>query len=508
MSRLDNARKGIVAGFANNILNVILPFISRTIIIYTLGNAYTGLGGLFTSIIQVLSISELGFGAAVSYILYKPIAEGDDAKVRAILNFTKRCFRIIGLIILMIGLAIMPFLHHLIKSDIPNGLNIYILFVIYLLNVVLGYLTFAYKRLLFSANQRYDVETIIGSVTLIAQYVLQIIVLLTTKNYYLFVVVTVVTSMSNNIMCHIVTKRMFPQYFCEGQIGVAETKVLKKTIGGSFFAKVGETISMSLDNIIVSAFFGLVILGRYGNYLYVITALVALFAILHNTLRPIIGNCIVVESKQNNFTRFSVMNHMYLWCSIFCACCLLVLYQDFITVWVGEENLFSMWVVILLVASFLLGRTTCVPVLFVEAAGLWWECKFFAIIGAATKLLLSLFLSKMIGLPGMLIASMISTVAVTLFGYTTVLFKHYFVDKRHRSAYIKNTAGTVLKGLFSIGAVYLVVNRIPVYNFFTLVVKGLLTVVAFAIVYIVLNFKNKNSREGIRTVLSMLHLKH
>lgn len=507
MSRLDNAKKGIIAGLINNILAIVLPFVSRTIIIYTLGNAYAGLGGLFTSIINVLNISELGFGAAVSYILYKPIAEGNDTKVRAILNFTRTCFRVIGIIILIAGLAVMPFLQHLIKSDVPDGLNIYVLFAVYLVNVVLSYLTFAYKRLLFSANQRYDVETKIASIILILQYAVQILVLLVLKNYYLFVVVYAVMTLVNNILCHVTTKKMFPQYFCQGQIDKSEITVLKQKIGGSFFAKVGETVYLSVDNIVISAFFGLVVLGKYGNYYYVITSLLALFAVLHNTLRPIIGNCIVLENTEANFRRLKTLNHAYLWCSVFCTCCLLALYQDFITVWVGADGRFTMDIVVLLATYFFIGRLTCIPMLFVEAAGLWWESKFFSLMAAALNLTLNIILSKLIGLPGILISSIVSSLTVTLCGYIWVLFKHYFKEPKQLSGYVRNTLGVVLGGGVSIAAVYFVCRYVPAHSWPMLVVKGILATVVFGAVYFIINCRNQVARETWRTVFAMFQSK-
>ena len=326
MGRMSNARKGIGFGVINNLLNVLLPFVSRTIILYTLGTKYLGLGGLFTSIINVLNISELGFSAAVSYILYKPVAEGDDKKVCAVLSFARKCFLVIALIISIGGIAVMPFLKNLISGDVPDGINIYLLYLIYLANVVVSYLMFAYKRILFSANQRFDIETNILSTTLVIQYILQIILLLIFKNYYIYAVVVPLMTVVNNLLCQHFTKKMYPQYFPKGKIEKEEIAVLKKKVGGSFFSRLGETIYLSVDSIVISAFFGLVILGMYGNYYYVITSLVALFGMVHNTMRPIIGNCIATENKDINFKRFLQFNNIYIWVAAFCTCCLLCLW--------------------------------------------------------------------------------------------------------------------------------------------------------------------------------------
>lgn len=501
MERMNNARKGIGFGIITNILTILLPFISRTIILMTLGNEYLGLGGLFSSIINVLNITELGFGAAVSYILYKPIADKDNEKVCAIIKFAQKCFFVIGLVVIAIGLAIIPFLRNLISGDIPTGINLYILYGIYLANVVISYMMFAHKRLLLSANQRYDIETNITSITLIAQYLLQIVVLLLLRNYYLYVVVVLLMTVINNILCEITTRKLYPQFFCKGMIQPSEVQVLKKKIAGSFFAKLGETVYLSADNIVISAFFGLLILGQYGNYYYVITSLFALFAVVHNTMRPIIGNCIASEEKQTNFLRFLKFNNTYIWLSSFCACCLLCLYQDFIALWVGNEYLLPFNIVILLTIYFFTGRLSSVPTIFCEASGLWWETRYVSLIAAVVNLTFNIILSYFIGLEGILISSIISSVGINLIGYILMLFRHYFT-KQERRIYVNSLVRIVCFAIGCIAMTYLVSTFIHVHNLFSLILKGVIVFMLFFFLYFVLHIRNKAARESWRLVAS------
>lgn len=505
MNRIGNARKGIVFGVINSLLNVLLPFVSRTIIIHTLGTEYVGLGGLFASILSVLSLSELGFSAAVSYILYKPVAEGDDRQVRAILNFTRKCFFVVGCVVFAGGIAVLPFLDSLISGDIPQSINIYVLFAIYLLNTAVSYWMFAYKRVLFSANQRYDIETNIASVVLLSQYVLQIVMLILFRNYYLYALVVLVMTIVSNLLCQIVTRKKYPQYFCEGKVTREEVQALKQKVLGSFFSKLGETVYLSVDNIVISAMFGLLILGRYGNYYYVISSLIAIFAVVHNTLRPIIGNCIVKESKEVNFNRFLKINNLYLWIAAFCACCLLCLYQDFILVWIGAEGQFSMWLVILFAVYFFAGRMSSMPTLYAEAAGLWWEGRFVSAIAAAVNLTLNIVLSSIIGLPGILISSIVSAVLVTLIGRVRILFRHYF-QKGMLSQYLASTGRIGLLAVLSIGVTYLLVSRITVSGWAMLIGKGALTAVIFGVLFFAVNITHKQTRETWKLAATMLGL--
>ncbi|MBR3768522.1 MAG: oligosaccharide flippase family protein [Clostridia bacterium] len=503
MSRMNNARKGIGFGIINNLLNILLPFVSRTIIIYALGNQYVGLSGLFVSIINVLNISELGFSAAVSYILYKPVADGDDDKVCAILGFARKCFAIIGSVVLAGGLIVLPFLKRFISGDVPSDINIYILYLFYLGNVVVSYLMFSYKRILFSANQRYDIETNISSVTLLIQYVLQIVLLLIFKNYYLYAIVIPIMTICNNLLCQYISKKKYPQYFCKGKISKSEIDALKKKVGGSFFSKVGETIYLSVSNIVISSFFGLVILGQYGNYYYVITSLIAIFAVIHNTMRPIIGNCIVTEDKNKNFQRFLDFDNIYIWVSAFCTACLLSLYQDFIFVWVGKENMFAFILVILFALNFFVGRISCVPSLYIEASGLWWESRYVTLAAALTNLVLAIVLSAVIGLEGVLIASIISSLCIMFGGRLIILFKYYF-NKEQRKKYIKTVLLICVSSIGCILVTFFVSNFISAENILLLLIKGVVVVGIFGVSYLLLNVGNKNSRRIWKIAFSFI----
>ena len=189
MSRTKNAARNVLFGLINKIIVLLFPFAIRAIIIQTLGSEYLGLNSLFTSILQVLNLAELGFNSAVVYSMYKPIAENDTNTICALMNLYRKIYRIIGIIVVVVGLILLPFLSYLIKGSYPTDINIYILYIIYLFNTGLTYFLFAYKSALLTAHQRSDVISNVQSIAFILQYVIQIIILLKTKNYYMFVIV-------------------------------------------------------------------------------------------------------------------------------------------------------------------------------------------------------------------------------------------------------------------------------------------------------------------------------
>ena len=266
MGRTRRAFVNIIWGFIEKMITLICPFIIRTIMIYKLGNEYLGLNGLFTSILQVLSLAELGFGDAIVFSMYKPIIENDNKMLSALLNLYKKVYRIIGMVILCVGLLILPFITKFVKGGYPSEVNIYVLYCIYLFNTVISYFLFAYKESLLKAHQRNDVNSRILSGCNIVMYVLQIIVLLLFSNYYLYIVIMPVTTIVLNCVRSLFVKKMYPQIVCEGHIEKDAVIGLSKRIIGLTLNKLAQVCRNSFDSIIISSFLGLVILARYQNY--------------------------------------------------------------------------------------------------------------------------------------------------------------------------------------------------------------------------------------------------
>ena len=158
----NNAKRSIVIGLFNKLIMMIMPFVIRSIINLILGSQYLGLSSLFSSIIQVLSLTELGFSSAMVYHMYKPIADNDQKQINALLNLYKSAYRIIGIAILALGGIIMAFFPFLVKGSYPEGINIYFLFAIYVINTSISYFLYGYKQSLLVAYQREDINSIIG----------------------------------------------------------------------------------------------------------------------------------------------------------------------------------------------------------------------------------------------------------------------------------------------------------------------------------------------------------
>ena len=210
LERTKNATRNVAWGIIEKIVTLVLGFATRTVLIYALGTEYLGLNSLFTSILSVLSISELGFGTAIAFSMYRPIAEDDNETLCALLNVYRKIYRVVGSIILIVGLAIIPFLPRLISGTYPADVNLYVLYFIYLFNTVISYFMYAYKAVLFSAHQRNDLTSKRSAVIQSVGNILRIVLLLLFKNYYIYALVLPLITLVTNLANAYLATKMFP----------------------------------------------------------------------------------------------------------------------------------------------------------------------------------------------------------------------------------------------------------------------------------------------------------
>lgn len=436
MDRTKNASRNIIWGMVNRIISALLPFISRTIILYKLDSLYLGIGSLFSSVLGMLSLAELGFSSAIIFSMYKPIADGDHDMICALLRFYRRCYRIIGTVILALGLALLPFLKFFISGDYPENINIYVVYLIYLGNTVISYLLFAYKKSLLQANQRADVDSNIGTVTMMIQYVLQIALILLFGNYYLFVIVMPVMTFIGNLLVNHQTNKMYPQYVCRGKLDREYYHSLTKKLGGLIFQKIGNVVLGSVDNIVISSFLGLTVLACYNNYYSIIGALFGVIGVVSNSLKSGVGNMVARESLEKNYKYFRTFNLLYTlmisWISIVFLCFV----QPFMMLWVGGQYMLPDNIALLAAIYIFTFKWCDMLYVYQEAKGIWWRTKFIPLAAAVVNLAVNITLVKMIGLPGILISTIVSVLFIYNFGYAKILFRDYFIASGSFKSYL------------------------------------------------------------------------
>lgn len=440
IDRTKNSVRNIAMGFLNKFVMLLVPFIIRTIIIYLLGTNYVGLNSLFISILTVLSLTELGFGSAIVFFLYKPIAENDTKTICALLNLYRKIYYIIGSVILVLGLGLMPFLEVFIESDIPAGLNIYVLYGMYLANTVATYFFFGYKNAILKAVQRNDIISNITTVVYLLMYGIQIAVLFATKNYYIYVLLIPLFNIVLNIATAIYTQKKYPQYIAKGKEYNVDKKDMKQKVSGLMMSKIGAATRNTFDSIVISSFIGLTQVGIYNNYYYILTALAGIFAVILNSILAGIGNSIAVESREKNYRDFRIINFMYMLISGAATVCLVTLTQPFMEIWVGEELMFPTYISFLFCFYFYLLRQGDISSIYFNAIGLWWKGKWRYLIEAVLNLALNIVLGKYFGVLGIIVATIATILCFSYLYGSTFIFKYYFGKKHYWNYIFRNVA--------------------------------------------------------------------
>lgn len=425
-NRLNNIVRGTKTGIINKVVTVLFPLIIRLVTIRTIGIEYLGLNSLFGSVISILGITELGFSSAMVYSLYKPLAEDDVNKVNALLKFIKRVYFIIGGIITVSGLAIIPFLDIFVSNDTGIEINIMLLYLMYLLNTVMGYFLFSYKMSLLIALQRTDVNNKIQTKVMIGEYIAQLLILFFLKDYYLFVLMMPMATMLNNIIVAQYVNKHYSQYCCKGKLKKAEVKALFKKFGALAGNKINGTLILSADNLVISAFLGVTSVAMYQNYYTIIGALVSFIALLFDSLRPSIGNSLVTESLDKNYGDYNSVTMLVSWMSGWCSICLLCLFQPFISMYYGSQFLLDISTVILLAFYFYIWKMLDVQTLYRDAAGLWWTDRFRPYIVSIANLIINIALVRIIGINGVVISTVGTQLFISFPWLIIALNKEYF----------------------------------------------------------------------------------
>lgn len=430
MKRTANTIRNIVWGFGQQAVILLFPFAIRTIILRILGSEYLGLSSLFTSILGVLNMAELGFSSAVVFCMYEPIANGDDEKVCALLSYYRKIYVAIGVIILCIGSCIVPFLSYLIKSDLPADVNLYVLYFIYLLNTSVSYFMFAYKGSILVATHRSDLASKISITVNVCQYILQIIVLCVYKDYYLYIILMPIATIVSNWLNSKLSKKYYPQYYCRGEISQDDKAIIKTQVKGLMISKVCGTLRNSLDSIILSAFLGLITVAMYSNYYYIMSAVHGVLTIIGASMRAGVGNSIAKETKEKNYYDFKKFTFIYCWIASWCFSMLMCLYQPFMLLWTGDESLlFPNSLLILFCVYFYSLCLSDMRNVYIDAIGLWWETRYRSIFECVANLILNIVLGYYWGAFGVVLATLITMITINLVYGTKILYDYYFKDE-------------------------------------------------------------------------------
>lgn len=504
IERTKNATRNIIFGVILKAYQIVVPFLMRTAMIYLMGVQYLGLNSLFTSILQVLNLAELGVGSAMIYSMYKPIAEDDDTTICSLMKLYRTYYRIIGLVIAIIGCVLTPFIPKLISGGVPEGLNIYILYLLNLGATVLSYWLFAYKNSILQAHQRTDIVSKVTLVTSTIQYALQLFVLWAFKNYYLYAIVMLAIQALTNISTAFVADRIYPQFKPQGKLPKQEVAKINGRIRDLFTSKIGAIIVNSADTIVISAFLGLTALAVYQNYYFILTSITGFVTIVFSAVTAGIGNSLVVETKEKNFRDLNVFTFIICWIAGFCSCCFLNLYQPFMEIWVGKDLMLDFSIVICFVIYFYVCEVNQLLNTYKDAGGIWHEDRFRPLVTAIANLGMNLVMVQFWGLYGIILSTVLSMLLIGMPWLFHNLFTTMF-EKKNMKVYLSSIAFYVFVSIISGIVSVIVCNFIDFGLWMTLFIRFIICLIIPNVIFFIAYHRTDEFKQSVLLVNKMLH---
>ncbi len=475
MGRIQKAGKNIIFGYISNLVILLVNFIQKTVFIYVLGRTLSGVNGVYTDVLSVLSLTELGIGTALNYSLYKPVAERDIEKVKSYMRFYKKAYLTIAGVIAVLGLAISPFLKFILKN--PGNLTVRELtlyYYLFLFNTVISYFV-TYKYSLVNAEQKNYIQTNITTLTKLATATVQIAVLLLFRNFLFYLLAQSAVELLQKIFVTVYLNRMYPYLRDKDvkKLTAQETQVVATKTKALICHKVGDVARLQTDKIIISSFVSVDTAAVVDNYVYIITYVGNFVNIIFDSVIAGFGNVVATESKEKQYLLFKVYRFFACWLFGFGAVGFFHLLTPFIgSVWLRDES----WTlpgitVTLLVMDFYLKGGRTVLLNFKIASGLFEQDRFLPLIQGAVNLVVSVVLVMKIGVTGVYVGTLVSGILANLIR-PGIIYRVCF--DRKAGAYFKDSV-KYIGVILAVGAAitplrHVVMGEVTIFTFALMVV--------------------------------------
>lgn len=419
----------MAVSMAARIVNMLTSFVGRSVFVYCLGTEYLGIGGFFGNIFSLVSLCELGFGAAISQSLYKPLADENEHEVAAIVSYYTKITRVVATVTTVVSLAAMPLLPRIIKTQIDMTV-IYAAYLLFVLHSTVSYLLTP-KCCLVVCDQRMYVVTLTRSIFGVLALALQCVMLVVTGNYIFYLACRILVLTVEDLVINNYADKRYPCL----SLKMPATKEYKHTVFSNARAlmwhKTGAVLSRSTDSILLTYFVGLSGMGKYSNYALVIGTVGAFFDAAINATAASVGNLGAGDRGRKSEVVMRKMYFLNFWLLTVGTSVIVSCLNPFIELWLGREMLFSTVEMLVIVASFYFSCIRDPVQIFVSAYGLFRQSRYIPILRAAANLVFSVAFVKRMGVAGVFLGTALSTVLVPLFCEVRVLYKYGFsLDSR------------------------------------------------------------------------------
>lgn len=509
-SRLDYSiiNSGISTGIY--IVRLIVQFVARTFFIKYLGTEILGLNGLFTNILSLLSVADMGIGTSIIFSMYKPLSNNDHEQVKSLMALYKKAYEAIGATIAIIGLALVPFLH-LIVANSQRFPQLYLIYILFLANSVVSYF-FTYKRSLISADQKAYIVSLNDFFFLLITNIFQIVFLMITANFVIYLVIQIISTVAGNICISVIVDHRYP-YIKEKHVNKLDqdsVQEIKKNVIGNVSSKVGGQLVTGTDNILISTFVNLTAVGLYSNYTLIINALLSVCTQMTTSITASIGNFAVSEDEKGAnrlYRRYFFINHSL---AYFTSVILMVMLNPFIQVWIGNKFELPLLTVVLIVVNFSIQVYRNTSFVFIQSYGLFWYQRTKAFIEAAINLSVSLILLIIfkLGINGVLIGTTVSSFGFVLWYEAYVIYKHALKRPMREFVWLqlRSMIEVSVLGLITYFGVNQIMKLVGVEGVVGLVIRVIFAGVIALVLYIVSYWKHEDAQYLWRIIKHTLRM--
>lgn len=473
--RTKNSIYNMVGVMMQYLAKIVVTFIGKTVLIRVMGDQYNGINGLFSNVISMLSIAELGIGSAIIYNLYEPVRNGDLTKIKSIMSFYRKCYHAIAGVVLAAGICALPFIKSMV-GEVAIHESVYVLYVFFLLDSVASYFL-SYKRSIIYVYQKNYVISFFDTIYIFASQLLQAMVILLTGNFLLYLTVMILSRIGENIGIHLYTNKQYP-FLLDKNVEPVPDHVrqdIVTKVKGLMFHNIGTYIVLGTDNILISKLVGIIEVGFYSNYMAILNPLASILKQAITAVQASVGDLLIEKDRKRSFQVFKKLELMNFWLYTAVSVSVFYVVQDFVSLWLGRRYLFNTGVVFCLVLNFWQTGMRNVFAVFKGAAGIYYEDRYVPLVESVINIIASVVLTLKLGIAGIFMGTFISSLCLFFYSYPILVYKG--VLGRRNTEYFKSMlrfvlewAGCILMaGIVSIGYDRLGLIRNPIVSF---IVKG------------------------------------
>lgn len=505
VSRTRQVALNAIASLATQFLMIVLNFVSRTVFINTLGVDYLGVNGLFTNVLHILSFAELGIGNAIVFSLYKPLAEHDEERLCSLMQLYKKFYYFIFGVVMVVGLAMIPFLDLFIKGEPNVNENLVLIYIFYLLDTALSYL-YIYKQSIITADQKQYVVTTILTSASICRVIGQIIVLYLTHDFILFLTINLVFRVAGNVYCSHVANKRYP--FIKNKpkpLPMGDTKKIITDVKSMAAYKFGSIILNSSDSIIISAMVSITTVGFVSNYLMIISACKGILTGVTRSFTASLGNLNAIGSEKQKYEVFNKVLLITAWLFGLAAIEIIVVSKFFMELWIGPEYILNTIVVIAIVLEFYIAGIHTLESHYRYTMGFFVKGRIAPMLAALLNIVLSIWFCSKWGVVGVFVATSLSRVLTLGIIDSFIIFKDGF----HRNPviyFLKN--GGYLALFILIGLLCgKLVNFIVIEGWLGVVVQIITVLLVYNVIMIVLFYRSKSFKGIVKASKVIINIK-